>query len=174
MEPVPLQGPPPRTVLVWPMVPGAAVPPSLLLTGLDLAVRRRGYTIVASPIAERLLAEAEPSPTDDERVRRATGADAVLRLVVHEFQLEGEPLQHADWDLAWELTATASGALLWRFGHHGRWDRRGPDAGHPHPRPDEEAPPVLFGARPPDFRDGSDLVAWLHRFALERLPRGGA
>jgi hypothetical protein len=174
-EPIPFRGAAPKTILVWPVVdePFTDWQPTLL-TGLDVAVRRRGYVVVASAVARQLLGDAGLSldAVHGEQVHGATGADAVLRLIVHEFRAQGERLQRADWDLAWELTATVDGAVLWQFSHHGHWERRVPIEAHPHPRTEEDQPPVLFGDREPDFRDASDLAAWLHRFAMERLPRG--
>lgn len=177
VEPIPLRGAAPRTVLVWPAIDAQfAAWRQVLFTGLDLAVRRRGYTVVATAVARQLLADAglDPDGADGQQVFAATGADAVLRLTVHEFRVQGERLQRADWDLSWELTATVTGASLWQFSHHGHWDRRPPVDEHPHPRTEEDLPPAMFGDRAPDFRDAADLMAWLHRFALERLPRGGA
>lgn len=175
-EAVPFLGPAPRTILIWPAVaePFAAQQP-VLFTGLDLAVRRRGYAVVTTAVARQLLSDAGLSPdtSDVEGVRRATGADAVLRLVVHDFEVQGERLQRADWDLAWELESLHSGGVLWRFSHHGHWDRRAPVDEHPQPRLDEDHPPVLFNSRMPNFLDAADLAAWLHRFALARMPEAG-
>jgi len=179
-EATPFRGAAPKTILIWPTVaaPFAAQQP-VLLTGLDLAVRRRGHVVIATAVARQLLGDAgvplDPAEgPHGEQLFRATGADAVLRLIVRAFRVQGERLQRADWDLDWELRATATGAVLWQFSHHGHWERRVPIEQHPHPRSEEDQPPVLFGDREPDFRDASDLAAWLHRFAMERLPRGGA
>lgn len=177
VETLPFRGPVPRTILIWPALaePFAAQQPALF-AGLDLAVRRRGHGVVASAVARQLLADGGlgPDANDGERIRRATGADAVLRLTVRRFDVHGDRLQSADWDLAWQLESLHSGALLWQFSHHGHWDRRAPVDEHPQPRLDEDYPPVLFGDRRADFRDAADLAAWLHRFALERMPRGDA
>jgi len=176
-EPIPFGGAAPKTILVWPAVAEEfAAQQPVLFSGLDLAVRRRGYVVVATAVARQVLGDAglPVDGVDGEQLRRATGADAVLHLIVHDFRVQGDRLQRADWDLAWELTSTTTGAVLWQFSHHGHWERRVPIEVHPHPRSDEDQPPVLFGDREPDFRDAADLVAWLHRYAMERLPRGGA
>lgn len=177
MAPIPLAGPAPRTIVVWPWPVAEALPPELqqlLRTGLDDALRRRGYTIVAAAVAEQLLADAEPGGAlDGERIRLATGADAVLQLCVAEFELRDARGTAAAWDLGWRLRATADQTELWRFDHHGRWQRREVPGVHPHPRDEFDRTPVLFGDGAPDFRDVRDLVPWLHRFALEHLPRAG-
>lgn len=176
VEPIALRGPAPASILVWPIAAADPDLPQLVLrAGLDVAVQRRGYRVLTSAVAAQMLADAgvQPDPTDVAAIRDATGADAVLRLVVQRLEVEGERLQRADWDVAWELTSTVTGARLWEYAHVGHWDRRAPVEVHPLPREDE-APPVLFGDRRPDFRDASDLMVWLHRFALEHLPRGSA
>ena len=182
--PLPIAGPIPRVIAVWPWpVEPPHVPESrvaqlrpLLFTGLDLALQRRGYEIVTSAVASRLL--AEPPFFDGDRVdlaalRTEVGADAVLTLVVYAFELPDGGGKAADWDLAWELTSTTDGALLWRVEHRGHWQQRVAVDVHPHPRDEMDRGPVLFGDRQPDFRDAGDLMAWLHRYAFERLPRAG-
>lgn len=180
VEEVSFAGPAPRTIAIWPVVAGEfAAQSAPLLTGLDLAARQRGYRVVSSAVAAQMLADAGVSlaAIDGAQVQRVTGADAVLQLDVAGLLLRGdaaagERMQRADWDLSWHLYATADGAQMWQFAHHGHWDRRPPVTEHPHPQLDDEMTPVLFGDQPPDFRDATDLVVWLHRFALARLPQG--
>lgn len=174
-EPIPFRGAGPTKILVWPMVAAEfAAQQPLLWTGLDQAVRRRGYPVVTSAVAMQLLVVdgALPDAADGAAIRAATGADAVLRLFVHAFRTEGDRPHLADWDLGWELTSTVTGAVTWEFAHHGHWERRAPIDPHPPRGLDEEGPPVMFGDRPQDFRDAVELVAWLHRFAMEHLPHG--
>jgi hypothetical protein len=183
---VPFTGPAPRTIVVWPDVAGPfAAASATLLTGLDAAVRQRGYRVVSSAVAAQLLADAglardpiDGDPSHGDQVRRVTGADAVLQVDVEAFATAAdapdERMQRADWDLTWRLVAPGSDAPLWQFAHHGHWDRRPPITVHPHPQLDDEMTPVLFGDHPPDFRDATDLLAWLHRFAMARLPQGDA
>ncbi|MBX3464542.1 MAG: hypothetical protein KF830_15340 [Planctomycetes bacterium] len=174
--PIPFAGPTPRTILIWPRAGGADLPPEVLLAGLDPAVRRRGYEVVPSRVANRLLADAglPADSADHAAIAAATAVDAVLRVAVHRLEAQGEPLHSASWEVSWELRATPSGAELWRFVHQGYWQRREPIETHPHPRLDDDQPPVLFGAREPDFRNLGDLMVWLHAHAVDRLPPGGA
>ncbi|MEO6596312.1 MAG: hypothetical protein ABIP94_16305 [Planctomycetota bacterium] len=175
-EPVALHGPAPRSVVVWPRLPEAfADVEQSLLAGLDIALRRRGYDVHSVAVGRQLLLEADLLTLEPElaRVSALLAVDAVLQLDVGEFTASSDGLlQRARWDLGWRLLSTRGEGELWHYSHHGTWQRRELDTGDPLRRFDEEPDIVPIGGRgAPNFRDVVDLAAWLHRFALERLPR---
>jgi hypothetical protein len=170
LEPQPLVGPSPGTIAVWPVVEGAS--PALrdeLLQGLEQCVRNRGYRTVSPGVAAQLLA----GRAEGAAARAAdVGADAIVRLVVRDFDAEGRrPLVHARWDLEWRLE-DAAGALLWSHTHHGTHSSQPVDRGDPHRRFDDVPDIVPVGGdRSPRFGTAGELMHWLHRDAMQHLPR---
>lgn len=175
VDPIPLRGQAPRTVLVWPLIAGEfAAHERDLLTGLDQALVRRGYEVTSTAVARQLLTErgllTSPPPALD-RLRGELGVDAVLFLVVREFAPVGERFDGAKWDLLWELQSTRGGGVQWEFDHHGSWYRNKNIDEDPL-RPIETEPGLVPPAArvEPSFRDAADLAAWLHRLAMDHLP----
>ncbi|HEX5050267.1 MAG TPA: hypothetical protein VFZ65_00715 [Planctomycetota bacterium] len=179
VEPKALLGPAPQTVIVWPQLPPAhAEQGPSLLSGLDAALRSRGYDVRSLSVGRQMLAEAgllAGSEPAFARIGAVLGIDAVMQLEVGDFTVGGDRLQWARWDLGWRLVSTQGHGVLWQFSHHGNWQRRGVDTSDPMRPFDAEPEIVPFGGRgAPDFHDVADLAAWLHRFAMEHLPRAGA
>lgn len=175
----PLAGPPPRLVAISPAVPDAFRDQAgLLTTGLGEALAARGYRTSSRAVVAQMVADAggDPFGVSPAEVARTARADAVLVLAVRRFEAHGErPLDDAAWDLQWRLV-TAGGLELWRHEARGSW--RPSDAGDPALASsfETEAQPEMHwigGAAVPTFRDAVDLVSWLHRSALTRLPRAG-
>ena len=171
---VPLRGPQPDVIAVWPQVPAAlAAERALLVTGLDVALRARGYRVMAQAVSDQMLTDAGllGEDADRERVGRALGADALLQLEVREFAAAGtRPLRAARWDLRWRLVDGKTGAELWSFEHHGTATGNAYDTGDPLRAFDAEPEIVPIGGRGPQgFRDAIDLVSWLHRHAFAHL-----
>ena len=175
VDPTPLRGPTPHGIVVWPMVPDAGVPRDVF-AGLDLAVRGRGYEVQSLAVGQQLLAEAgllEGDEPDAGKIGPALGVDAVMRLQVGAFAMEGDrSLKSAHWSLHWQLVSTRGGGVLWSHQHQGSWDRRDTDTSDPLRRHDAEPEIVpIGGSSVPNFRDAVDVAAWLHKQAMEHLPR---
>lgn len=173
----PLAGPPPRLVAISPAVPEAFRDQAgLLTTGLGEALAARGYRTSSRAVVAQLLVDAggDPFTAPPAEVARTARADAVLVLAVRRFEVRGErPLEEAAWDLQWRLVA-GGGLELWRYEARGSW--RPSDAGDTALGSsfETEAQPEMHwigGAAVPTFRDAVDLISWLHRSALARLPR---
>ena len=175
VDPTPLRGPAPHGVVVWPVVAEAGVPRDVF-AGLDLAVRGRGYEVQAFAVGQQLLAEAgllEGVEPDAVRIGPALGVDAVMRLQVGAFAMEGDrSLESAHWSLNWQLVSTRGGGVLWSHQLRGSWHRRDTDTSDPLRRPDADPEIVpIGGSSVPNFRDAIDVAAWLHKRAMEHLPR---
>lgn len=181
VAPIPLAGPAPRSVVVAPLRDDTGRPglSALLLRGLDRALSARGYRALplgvgADLLRQRgLLQEGEPAPDELQAAGRALDVDAVLLLRARDFGAEGDRrLEQAHWDLEYRLLATATGDMLWRHDLQGRYLRPPDEPVDPTVAPDAERPPRPFGiSRPATFRDLGELVAALHRAAMDRLPR---
>jgi len=175
-ETVPVRGPLPRTVAVWPSLGEAfAASRDVLLAGLDAALFPRGYAVIPPAVAAELLAGAaiDATAADPAASGRALAADAVLQFVVRDFVVEGErPLRAASWDVEWRLVSTRGAGVLWNFAHRGSWHRATDDGRDPHRALDAEAEITPIGGRgPANHRDAIDLCAALHRLAMAKLPR---
>lgn len=173
-EPLPVRGELPRTIAVWPDV-GAEFAPArdLLLTGMEQALRARGYAVVPAGVARELLhaATLDAASVTPAASGRVIAADAVLQLVPRAFVAVGaQPLHEATWDLEWRLVSARGGGTVWSCPASGSWRRAIDDGRDPHRALD--APPELvpFGGGPRNWRDAADLVAALHRQALAQLP----
>lgn len=178
--PVPLAGPAPRSIAVWPWIAAPvatpeAVPERILLAGLDRALLARGYRVQASAVVQHLL-EAVPVPADLESpwaiVGRELGVDAVLQFGARRFTRDLSRsgwLQSAAWECEWRLLATADGAVLWQHEQRGAWRRADlePDSNYPR---DDLLNPSPFGPALPSFRSLEELLEHLHWQALQRLP----
>ena len=175
VEPTPLKGPAPHAIVVWPVVSGAGVPRDVF-AGLDLAVRGRGYEVQSFAVGQQRLAEAgllEGAEPDAAKIGPALGVDAVMQLQVGAFAIDGDrSLESARWSLQWQLVSTRGGGVLWSWEHHGSWHRRDTDTSDPLRRHDAEPEIVpIGGSSVPNFRDVIDVAAWLHKKAMEHLPR---
>jgi hypothetical protein len=175
VEPEPFAGEAPTAVAVWPFVQGVAgAEGNLVLATLARAVGARGYRVTGPGVVEQLLldraldATATPAAAKD-----VLGTAAVLQVVVREFDARGQaPLQEASWDLQWRLVSPANGAVVWQWAHRGGWRHAPVDPGDPHRALDAEPEIVPIGGRgEPPFRDVQELLATLHRRAMEHLPR---
>ncbi|HEU4418183.1 MAG TPA: hypothetical protein VFT55_04550 [Planctomycetota bacterium] len=175
VEPTPLKGPPPQGIVVWPVLPEANVARDVF-AGLDLAVRGRGYEVHSLAVGQQLLTEAgllEGVEPDAARIGPALGVDAVMHLQVGAFTMEGErSLRSAHWRLHWQLVSTRGAGVLWSWEHQGSWHRSETDTSDPLRRHDADPEIVpIGGSSVPNFRDAIDVAAWLHRKAMEHLPR---
>lgn len=177
-EPMPLRGPSPERIAIWPAVVGEPEPlRGTLLVGLDGAVRARGHQGPSLAVGRELLAETElgldasGAPADLAAVGKALRVDAVLVLSARRFDAEVEPWNGAAWSLSWRLWSTRGHGLLWQFDHDGAWQRQRRDDGDPVPRTDDDLHTVAIGGGPAqNFRDLPDLVRSLHRLACDHLP----
>ncbi len=178
VEPEPLSGPMPSSIGIWPAVvetAGSQAPE--LLEGLDRAVRNRGYRGPSFEVGRRMLFDASPTaapPTLDDLagIGRLLEVDAILVLEVIRFAADGERLRSASWHLQWRLLSTNGHGELWSYEHHGSWTPRAPFDDDPLRRLDAEPEVVPIGGdRTPHFRSVPELVAELHRLAMEHLPR---
>lgn len=181
-EPVPIVGEGPRSIAVWPLPAvsdggegDAPIATDLVHAGLVQAVIARGYRTTGPAVAVQLLAQRGQSAATPAAAaaREALAVDAVLHVLVRELTARGRaPLQEAQWDLEWRLIASTTGAVVWSFAHRGGYRHRHDDFGDPH-RPLDAEPEIVpiggRGQRP--FRDAEELLATLHRLAMERLPR---
>ncbi len=171
---LPVRGDLPRTIAIWPDV-GAefAAARALLLTGLEPALRARGYSVVPADVAAELLRAASPDgrrPTPAAS-GRVLAAEAVLQLVPNDFGVVGvDPLREATWDLEWRLVSTQGAGIVWSCPQRGSWRRATDDGRDPHRALDAPPEVVPFGGGPRNWRDAAELVAALHRQALSRLP----
>ena len=173
--PVPLAGDEPQVVAVWPFVLAEQpVDAELLLGSLGGAMTARGYRTISYAVGLQMLRDANMA--DAAEVTRAgavLGADAVLQVLVREFEASGSrPLREARWDLQWRLLSTRGGCVLWSFAQRGAMRANLGDGGDPHRALDAERDIVpMGGGAPVTYRDADELVASLHRLALSRLPR---
>lgn len=170
---VPLRGPTPTAIAVWPELLGA--PLALGVEGLDNVVRARGYRVPSIAVTRESLRSLVPvgDEVPDQAARAAVGAgllvDAVLCCEVLRWQVEGEPVRFASWHLRWTLLSTREAGELWRQEHSGSWAQV--DPGDAQRRLDEETPYLPIGGdRRRAFRSGSELLAQLHLDALATLP----
>lgn len=175
---LPWLGPEPASIAVWPIAVGQGDAPELL-AGLDAALRSRGYRVPSLAVGRTLLAEADVAiaqdgaPADLTAAGQALGVDAIAMLVVTRFAAETEPWRSAHWAFTWRLQSTRGHGVVWECHHDGSWQRPGRDEGDAVPRIDDRLEPVALGRRELAFRSPAELVAWLHRFASQRLPAAG-
>lgn len=174
--PLPLSGPMPRVVVVWPILPDAFRPHGELLLGsLGAALRARGHTVVPWAVAQELLLDTPVAAPQDApaELRERLGADAALQLVVTDFTAEGtRPLREAQWDLAWRLVSLRDGQLQWSCTQRGHYVPPR-DVADPHRALDAEPDVVPIGGdRRIVYRDAAELIAALHRLAMAQLPAG--
>lgn len=178
-EPVPLRGPSPERVAIWPVVVGQGAGPSgPLLIGLDRAVRARGYLVPSLAVGQQLLVEKDVALADDGApadlvaAGQALSADAVLLLHARRFDAQEQPWRGASWDLTWQLVSTRGHGVLWEQDHAGAWWRQMRDDSDPLARPTDDLQLVPIGAgAQPSYSSVEDLMRTLHRFVCEQLPR---
>lgn len=182
VEPLPIRGAPPAVIAVWPLVGGAIggavgedVAGTASLGALDLALRQRGYQVVPDRVAAQLLAAAglAAANVQPQDVGPVLQADAVLCVEVRDWQTGGDRvLQTARWDIRWQLVSTRGLGVQWSYDHHGAWQRRSSDPFDDSRQVERTAPLVPIGGdRSPGFGDAAELLAWLHRGAIDHLPR---
>lgn len=178
VAPTPMIGDPPETVAIWPFAAGGRpASAELWFTQLAYQLGERGYRVVAPGVARELLLASDlvGALDDPAAVGRALSADAVLHLEVRTFEAESDgALQRADWDLVWRMTSTRGHGQQWEHASTGRYrqaDRDPLDATRGFD-PMAEPPPIvpMGGRRIPGFRDARELLAYLNRAAMARLP----
>lgn len=176
----PLRGDSPSSVLV--MVPRSTrtgPQPDLrsLAFGADRALVLRGYR--ALPLGAgfdlaRRYGQVTGGETEEEALRRLhfqAGVDAVLYVEVADWEVTGERrFENARWDLTWRLCSTKGGGELWSHQLQGQWHRVDDPMSHATPVSEEPPPVEVGGSRAVSFASERDLVASLHRAAMERLP----
>lgn len=176
----PLRGETPASVLV--LVPqsmrvGPQADLRSLAFGADRALVARGYR--ALPLGAgfdlaRRYGQVSGGETEEEALRRLhfqAGVDAVLHVEVADWEVSGERrFEHARWDLTWRLCSTKGGAEIWRHRLQGQWHRVDDPMTHATPVSEEPPPVEVGGSRAMSFASERDLVASLHRAAMERLP----
>lgn len=178
VEPLPISGDVPETVAVWPVVVGAEPPADeLWFTGLAYHLGRRGYRVIAPGVTRELLASSDlaVSLDDEASIGRALMADAVLYVDFRAFDAKGGgALQDASWDVAWRLRSTRGQGQQWAFVSNGRWRQADRDPLDSSRSFDEQVdpPPIVpvGGNAVPGFRDVAELMAHLHRSAMDHLP----
>lgn len=178
VEPVPLRGPAPDAIGIWPIGnETAGGHAGDLLEGFDRAVRARGYRGPSREVGSRMLFDSpttavSPTFTDNEpgRLGQLLDVDAIFVLEVRRFAAEGEPLRSASWDLQWQLHSTRGHGVSWTFEHAGSWQRPRDDEDPLRPLDAEPGIVPIGEPRTPGFRDVRELANWLHRHAMARLP----
>lgn len=177
-EPIPIDGPAPEVIAVWPAASGAEPPGAeLWFTGLSNALSRRGYRVLPPAVTSELLRTSDlaTAAVNEQGIGRALRADALLQLRVHQFEATANPaLQTADWHLEWRLLSTRGLGIQWTFTHQGHYQQVDPDPFDPARSVDEHrhlpdlAP--IGGPRHPNFQTPRDLLAHLHNQAIAHLP----
>lgn len=184
VEALPISGDAPEVVAIWPIAIGAEPPDSQLwFAGLRGALSRRGYHVLPRGITAELLRRSDivtnagnaTNAGNLAEVGRALRADAVLRIEVRRFDAEGDSaLQHAEWDLKWQLLSTRGLGEQWACVHHGHYHQADRLTFDPGKSLDEQHDPpgiIPIGGRGPrSFRSAADLMANLNRMAMSRLP----
>ena len=168
----------PETVAIWPFAEGGAPPDAALwFTGLAEQLSSRGYRVVGPGVAREVMLAAGLGAADVglPAVGRALRADALLVVDVRAFDARGRrSLREASWDVAWSLVSTRGQGRQWAHEAHGSWrraDRAPLDSLRGFDELAEPRPIVsVGGSRVPSFRDAADLIAQLHRGAMQRLP----
>jgi hypothetical protein len=176
IEPVPIMGTVPESILILPVGPqaGAADLDLASLTfGLDQALAQRGYRALPGGVAAPVrVQDGVPVAEDLLGLRREFAADAVMTLDVEHWFFRSEPPARAEWSLVWRLWSTSGEGVI--------WTHRGSGTSAPAPdsslgvldRPHEEGAVKPFGSEKPQwFTSTSDLAASLHRLAMAYLPR---
>ena len=83
-------------------------------------------------------------------------------------------LRQASWDVVCRLVSTRGEGQQWSFTSRGSWRQadRAPLESWRSFDDQQDPPPIVpvGGSRVPGFRDARDLIAHLHRTAMERLP----
>ena len=178
VEPTPIVGTQPQTVAVWPFAAGGDPPgDELWFSGLAYQLGRRGYRVVAPGVAREVLASSDLAAAlhDQAGVGRALMADAVLHVELRAFDAGGDrALRQASWDVVWRLVSTRGEGQQWSFTSRGSWRQadRAPLESWRSFDDQQDPPPIVpvGGSRVLGFRDARDLIAHLHRTAMERLP----
>ena len=179
VEPLPMSGPAPEVIAIWPLAMGAEPPDSdLWFAGMTGAVSRRGYRVLPPGISAELLRTSDVAAQSNniEGIGRALRADAVLRLEVRRFDAEGSAgLRHAEWDLKWRLLSTRGHGEQWSYTHHGHYHQADYASFDPGRSLDEQHEPrdivPIGGNRSPSYRSAADLMASLNNRAMSLLPK---
>lgn len=180
MEPTPLQGPMPASVVVAPpkLVGEATAAPPELLTELERALRARGYRVLPLDVGFDLIRQFDLLPVVHQQqpgldaVQRELGVDAVLLLEVGSWEIDPQPPWRADYDLRWRLWSTTGGGELWQHQERGRYQQPAVRDFDPTRGADDPRPIQPFGGQgPQQLRDAAALAAQLHRTAMSHLPR---
>ena len=178
VEVSPVSGPPPATVAIWPLAEGGEPPDAdLWFAGLAYQLGRRGYRVVAPGVTREVLLASDlaTAAADLPAVGRALDADALLVVELHAFEARGrDVLRAASWDVSWSLVSTRGLGRQWAHAAHGSWrqaDRAPLDSPRGFDEFEDPGPLVsIGGSAVPSFRDVEELVAHLHRAAMQRLP----
>jgi hypothetical protein len=187
VEPIPLAGPAPLTVLVLPVRAGA-VPPEAVAAIEAMAapeLGRRGYRALpasrarAALRARGLAPELSHAYADYAAVARELKADAVLAIRVEQWDAIRRPglasFAHDVGYSLWDVRPDADETVLWELRSLDRWEWQ------PSQQPPAEPATTLewyLGETPlrggdPAERSDEDLARSVHRIALRRLPDGG-
>jgi len=179
-EPIPLNGPMPRTVMVLPVRP--AEPPGnvagALLATIGDALRRRGYEVIPvdrglARLGELGLSRDRSYPVEDyAAAARALGADAFLSVRVERWSARYAPtLVYLGHDLGYRLWDADSGALLWEMRSHGDWTWDGDEVYYdPSSGLDAYLTPTVKARAFSPYKDDAEAARMIHRFAMLRLP----
>lgn len=176
VEPLPIAGPVPGVVAVWPVAIGGDPPGAdVWFAGLSSALGRRGYRVLTPGLTRELLKSYELTE-DLAKFGPALRADAVMQLEIREFDADGtSAVQHANWDLSWRLISTRGFGEQWSFRHQGYYSQAARYQVDPGRSFDEHSdPPIIVpigGLGPRGFRTPAELLASLHNQAMERLPK---
>ena len=177
-QPIPFDGPAPRTILVLPLratVSDPAVADALAAT-IGPALRGRGYYPIPVEAGWSMLAERGLPP--DQRFSvdayaeagRAVGADALLSIRVERWDAMWAPaLRYLEHDLGYRLWDTRTGEVIWELRSQDTWDWN----------PDESVTfdsslDAYLGAVPEQgqspYRHVTDVARAIHGGALAHLP----
>ena len=177
-EPIPIEGPAPRTILVLPLRSSVSDPvvEHALAATIGPALRGRGYYPIPveagwSMLAARGLPPEQRFDVDAyAEAAQAIGADALLSIRIEQWDAMWAPaLRYLKHDVGYRLWDTATGAVIWELRSRDTWDWN----------PDQ---PVVFdssldaylgavprqGASP--YRDVTDVARVIQQGALAHLP----
>lgn len=181
-EPIPLQGPTPRTILVLPVKPHEPpgdVGPALLAT-IGPELRGRGYYPIPIALGLSQLEALGLQPDQHypaERyaaAAREIGADAFLSIRVEEwYPMYAPNLVHLTHDIGYQLWDAASGSLLWELRSRNRWDWNDDEPFYdPSSGLDSYLGPIQRAEPSSPYRDDVDAARAIQRRALAYLPPG--
>lgn len=180
VEPIPLNGVVPHTVLVLSpvSVAGTGQAARSLLATLTPALRERGYYPIPIEVGLAMLerrgvtAEAGMSVDESIAAARLIGADAVMSLRIEKWDdMHAQGLVYLAHDIGYRLWDVDTGGLLWEMRSRDVWDWAPASATFDSSLDAYLGQTEMEGEDSP-YRTNRDAAVAIHRRALDRLPKG--